>query len=76
MCAPKMGSILAAAWNNVITDKVTAPLLFDTCLFTISGIALPQLGVSYERKFCNIMPMWIFLLPVFRTLCKLVQDYL
>lgn len=22
------------------------------------------------------MPMWIFLLPVFRTLCKMVQDYL
>lgn len=44
--------------------------------FCSSGIALPQLGVSQERKFCNVMPMWIFLLPVFRTLCKMVQDYL
>jgi len=76
VCARKIGSILAAAWNGVITDKVNSPLLFDACLFMILRIVLLQLGVSYEREFCNIMPMWIFLLHVFRTSCKLGQDYL
>lgn len=48
VCAPKIGNILAAAWDSVITDKVTSPLLLDICIFTVLRIALPWLGVSYE----------------------------
>lgn len=75
-CLPNPGNTLAAAWNSVIADKLPPSLLLDTCLFAILGIALPQLGVSYQRGFCNIMHMWIFLLHLWVKSCKLVQYYL
>lgn len=64
----------AAASSTVLTDKATSQL-FDICLLMFSGIALPQLGVSYGRKFHNVVSMWIFLMLVFRNLYKSFQGY-